>query len=663
MGNTPRAESGTPARSAFFRWTEDRTEVVFLTIFLASLVLGTGLFFLLQYDVPSWWPATLRSKNPITDAGGASGFLQGAWGTAGAFAASFVAIVLARQALLLARQQKESQDGTDAQILALGTQQNALQTENNAIATRSTPEYAISFEAAAASMRLDTAQILIGTHERKKYRREGASTASLFEPYSADGSDGAIKEKIKAELLNSQLIKLSGELAEKLRGPQARLHVEALTAELTLGTHFTIDKFLINEFNELLRELVGTAHQGIQRTLEGGGVAYLSGYSRYAAATLRDGGEPLSESSYYFVYIQEQQKRLSRYSYEEIWLLRHAVGTAVSASPVPVELVDELPDFSASASASMCFISPFEFARGKLLTLLERSSVPFEEPKRGLPDVAVAEAIEAGAGQEYSFVLLDQVEQHVDSIATEGKWLTLEEHLKIWLACRELYDLMEIIAQAAAAASVQAVTPQWLWAQTTIQNFLRNSCLARVAETMEPPIACLMPRFYAIEGGAAIAAGNNGTTEGATNYDLLLREVALALGQSSGPYRPVQMLVFFITELFEWLIDMREEQTLTEEKAHQFEQLLAAPDFAQAVACIAELARRPYFERPFYGWFLPNRQCPRTTFAQVQKRFVGIHYLKEADAGYAFQATPLFQWLAHAGRADSPIMRAHLLAL
>ena len=101
----------------FFEWLLKKSILVFFLIFVVSLGIGTLLFVVLNtsaFAVPdggkvTGWIHDLQSgfgrHFGATDAGGAGGFLQGVWGTAGSLAASFVAIVLAQQALILARKQ------------------------------------------------------------------------------------------------------------------------------------------------------------------------------------------------------------------------------------------------------------------------------------------------------------------------------------------------------------------------------------------------------------------------------------------------------------------------------------------------------------------------------------------------------------------------------
>lgn len=99
----------------FFENLSKRSVLVFMAIFVISLVLGALLFFGLNAKIAGldWTTVSQSSLSKIfgtEDAGGAGGFLQGVWGTAGSLAASFVAIVLAQQALVLARKQNDDQD-------------------------------------------------------------------------------------------------------------------------------------------------------------------------------------------------------------------------------------------------------------------------------------------------------------------------------------------------------------------------------------------------------------------------------------------------------------------------------------------------------------------------------------------------------------------------
>lgn len=122
----------------FFERLSRRSILVFLTIFFVSLAIGTILFLLLNTkalavavgSVDVGWLNTLHAglgkQFGTEDAGGAGGFLQGVWGTAGSLAASFVAIVLAQQALVLARKQNDTKDAQDKKNDLLDAEQRLL---------------------------------------------------------------------------------------------------------------------------------------------------------------------------------------------------------------------------------------------------------------------------------------------------------------------------------------------------------------------------------------------------------------------------------------------------------------------------------------------------------------------------------------------------------
>ena len=127
----------------FFERLSRRSILVFVGIFVVSLAIGTLLFLVLNTkafalaggDMDISWlkrlQAELGEKFGTIDAGGAGGFLQGVWGTAGSLAASFVAIVLAQQALVLARKQNDSQDMQDKENARLAAEQHRLLKEQN----------------------------------------------------------------------------------------------------------------------------------------------------------------------------------------------------------------------------------------------------------------------------------------------------------------------------------------------------------------------------------------------------------------------------------------------------------------------------------------------------------------------------------------------------
>lgn len=641
---------------------EENAVIIFMAIFFLTLALGIYLFLLVQYEAPAWWPSLLTSRHSL-DASSAGGFLQGTLGTAGAFAASFVAIVLAKVALQLAREQRESQDKTDEEFIKLRTAQRILQAEQNAILTRSTPEYAFSFEAAAASMRLDTIQTVIGGYERKRYRLEGASMSHLFTPYSDEDLGLEIKKKIKAELLDSQLIKISGELAGKVRDPETKLYIESLAAELLLGEHFSVDKLLINEFAKLLRTLVVAAHEEVTQALGPDAPSYLSVYSSYVNDARGRGKNPLSESAYYFVYIQQQQKRDTHYVYEETDFLLRAIQNAIESTTVPVVLKHDWPEAFAKEPPSLCLITPFEFNRGRLLSWLKERQVGMAEPHRGRPDLAVRATLDPATWQSAipaPWTLLDQTEQHVDSLATDTRWLTFAEHLHIWIACKKLRDLIDRMQDIPEDVTGE-LTPQlrYQYVRFAIDALMPVVCLD--AEVPQKPTSLddILPRFHRIESGAQLRVASRP----GTNYDLLFEEVSQALGTHADPTPAVTQVLFFMVEMLIWLDKVRQAQALSVEHWQSFAELIAHPDHSRAIACLKELAKSPYFNRPFYGWFLPNEKCPRTTFQEAGVRFMGIHYLKEAQGSYGFQPTALFQWLAEPHFSDSGVTEAHLLAL
>lgn len=129
----------------FFERLAKRSILVFVTIFIVSLAIGTFLFLVLNTKAFALaagssdigWLNQLQSelgeRFGTVDAGGAGGFLQGVWGTAGSLAASFVAIVLAQQALVLSRKQNDSQEKQDEENARLAAEQHRLLKEQNAM--------------------------------------------------------------------------------------------------------------------------------------------------------------------------------------------------------------------------------------------------------------------------------------------------------------------------------------------------------------------------------------------------------------------------------------------------------------------------------------------------------------------------------------------------
>lgn len=650
-------EQASRKKSSFISLVDERPLTLFFVAFFISLAIGIIIFLALQTNHGFFTTLkTMGLEGKPLDAGGAGGFLQGAWGTAGSLAASLVAIILARQALLMTTKQDASQSETDERF-------ERLQLEQNAILTRSTPEYAVSFAAAAASMRLDTLQIVIGTHERKKYRQSKPTISEIFAKYSSDDLENEVKVNIKTELLNSQLIKLAGEVAEKTRGPQAKLYLEALAAEIVLESRFSVDKILINEFTNLLRNVVNEAHKEILTHLTGANKNYLFNYQDYSkkskshgmdlSNSLQTHDNTLSESSYYFTYILEQQQRLSKYSYSESIHLTTLATNAIGNSKTPVYVNSEYFEPSKSTEPSVCFIAAFDFCRGKFLSRLELEKVPFSEPERGRPDLTVCSALKNHA-QKSGFILLDQIEQHTDSIESKGKWITFQEHLRIWIAAKSIIDLIDSAPTTDLEDSPSELRQQLIF-QQAITNFTRTHAIDS-HDSAASDIGDFLPRFYEIENGAKIASPRN-----ATNYQILFDEVAESLNFEIGAGSAVNIVNFFMVDFLIWLDQMRLEKSLTKQCVADFIKIIGTPENKSAVNLLNALGKRPYFERPFYGWYLPNIECPRCIFKDAGVRFIGIYYLTNMGDEYRFEPTPLFRWLSASQQDDADVNFVRLL--
>lgn len=234
-----------------FKITEEKPITVFVLLFTISLIVGAILFILLQYSAPSWIPDFLTVPKTL-DAGGAGGFLQGAWGTAGSLAASFVAIVLARQALKLTEKQEKDQEKNDEELKNIQIEQN---------------------------------EILMGTNERKKFRnrKKQATINDVLENHQST-FDSEIKNKLNELLLKTQFINLNAEIAEKLSGPEARLHFEMVAGDLITTSHPTLEKILINELIQLSHQQVEEAINSIKeeaKKIEALGLSLKPDYIKY----------------------------------------------------------------------------------------------------------------------------------------------------------------------------------------------------------------------------------------------------------------------------------------------------------------------------------------------------------------------------------------------
>jgi hypothetical protein len=651
---TNKTENGSEAKENWFlTLTENEPQYVFILIFLVSLLVGVLLFYGL-------WDKAIGFKDMFAmlqgglDGGGAGGFLQGAWGTAGSLASSFVAIVLARQALTLTRKQNADQKLQDEQNDKLQQQQQELQREQNRILQQNTPEYQIAYRAAMSSTKLDSLQIIISNVERKKFRGASPTIASILKTRKPEGDEDEIKSEIKSELLGSRYIGFAADVAEKMFGANKRLEIETLASELILSSRPTLDKLLINRLNETVHNVVARCMEDINGVLnvngnvESGPVIYR--FAEYEKLKSAGNGVNIgvSKSAYYFVNILCAQMRIGGYTYTEDNLLQKIIQGKVNSAGPLVGVREALPSGVDAFNQGICVVTPFDFQRATLLVKLEfpEGSDPtsrriVQENYRGKPDLEVMDAIN-GEGRN-SIVFLDQIEDAQDSI-NKGKWLTLTEHLALW-------DGMKRVAE-----SFDALEENFDFLAQNLKDYLQPAPDLSLPgyEHEKHLLERVLPRYYEISGKRIE------TTLGSmSNYELIFRQAeSVESATFEASYKPrvdshfQTIIQNFVSKLFTGLKD-------DHFGFDSLQRLLR--DHSGATVLIRSLAKRPFFERPFYGWIIPDysMECSLLTAKDKNLGFVGVHYLTEINGDYVFRPNLIYNWLV-VGNTESesgPVIR------
>jgi len=627
-------------------WITDATETrplwVFGIIFGVSLILGTLLFVVILQTVPSWVPGWW--KRIELDTSGAGGFLQGAWGTAGSLAASFVAIVLAQQALALTKRQDKYKTIQDKESAVLQQEQQQLQREQNRILQQNTPEYQIAYRAAMSSTKLDSLQILIGNSERKKFRGLSPTVADVLKTREPEGDEVEIKSEIKKELLGSRYIGFAADVAEKMFGTNKRLEIETLASELILSSRPTLDKLLINRLNETIHKVVSYCMVDIQRVLnessssEANPVIYrFTEYEKLKSTempNLKGTQGSVSKSVFYFVNVLSVQMRRGGYTYVESRLFERNISEKLD--PL-VGVQNTLPSDADTFNQGLCVVTPFDFHRASLLVKLEysnkddtasRRTILETSEFRGKPDLEIMQAINSSVKKNTnSIVFLDQIEGVKDSILKK-KWLTFTEHLELWEAMKRLAQLFD----------AQEENFNYL-AQIFIDD-IKNKLPMKLDANPYSMLSYLLPRFNEVSSEFIQTPLGQ-----MSNYELIFKQIARADDAGIPLFGKIEVdllwtsrITIFMVKLLELLIDKGIE-------FDSLQQLLS--QFGDVSRIIRELAKRPFFERPFYGWIIPDygMQCKLLTANDLSIGFVGVHYLIEENGEFIFDPTPIFRWL------------------
>jgi len=627
-------------------WITDATETrplwVFGIIFGVSLILGTLLFVVILQTVPSWVPGWW--KRIELDTSGAGGFLQGAWGTAGSLAASFVAIVLAQQALALTKRQDKYKTIQDKESAVLQQEQQQLQREQNRILQQNTPEYQIAYRAAMSSTKLDSLQILIGNSERKKFRGLSPTLADVLKTHEPKGDEVEIKTEIKNELLSSRFIGFTADVAEKMFGTNRRLEIETLASELILSSKPTLEKLLINRLNDTVHSIVTACMEDIKRVLkESSSFAadpVIFRFAEYEALKSTEKSEGVrggvSKSAFYFVNVLSAQMRGGSYTYVEGSFFEKIIRDKIQKADPDVQIQTALPTNAAEFRQGLCVVTPFDFQRASLLVKLESTEgddsasqqlVLETSELRGKPDLEIFRAINDKKNTN-SIVFLDQIEGAQDSVE-KGKWLTFTEHLKLWEGARRLVEVFD----------AQEGNYEFL-----VRNFIMD-IKRKLPEALSPNeistsmLESLLPRFNQVKMESIQTK-----LVSMSNYELIFRQVAKEFNKSSGKLE--ECVQQFLIKLFEQLKIMDESRI--SESFESFEKLCS--DYKNVTVIIRELARRPFFERPFYGWIIPGKcstseDCKLLTAKDMQLGFVGVYYLLEKDDDFIFHPNSIYKWL------------------
>lgn len=643
----------------FVKRTESQPLTVFIFLLVLGLIFGSVVFCILL--IPTDFSYIKLSPE------GAGSFLQGAWGTAGSLAAAFVAIVLAQQALVLTRRQNEDQNKQDKKALTLQQALTKLQREQNLILQQNTPEYQIAYRAAMSSTKLDSLQIIIGSLERKKFRGKDSTVADVLKSREHSGDEFEIKREVKDELLGSRYIDFAAGIAEKMYGTNSRLEIETLVSELIVSSKLTLDKLLINRLNKTIHQLVANCMADILRVLADSNTVGLDNtesnigleifqfvdYERVKKST-GNTQNSISKSAYYFVNILFAQMRSGGYDYGEESLLKTNIENKLGVSTVPFKISDQIPIEVGAFNQGFCVVTPFDFQRQTLLVDLEfpdRKNTSVRryliENHRGRPDLEVMNAINNTEDGVNPIIFLDQTESAKDSIQ-KNKWLTFSEHLALWESMQQLHNL------------IVAKEHQLEWIAKNFIEYVRTDIADGLSENevQNAYFEKILPRYWKVSGQEIETALGR-----MSNYDVILLQAMKEL-QGYKPEESIRKsdqsinLRYFVIELLTMLkLDEYSTSSGRLIDNNVFQSFLK--EHEEVISIVNELAKRPFFERPFYGWILPDFQmtCSLNIAKNKSIGFVGVNYLLESKDDFVFKPNSLYNWLTAPNLHIGPSMR------
>ena len=652
-------EKNATMNDKFVKRTENQPLTVFIFLLVLGLIFGSVVFCILL--IPTDFSYIKLSPE------GAGGFLQGAWGTAGSLAAAFVAIVLAQQALVLTRRQNEDQNKQDKKALTLQKALSQLQREQNLILQQNTPEYQIAYRAAMSSTKLDSLQIIIGSLERKKFRGKDSTVADVLRSREHSGDEFEIKREVKEELLGSRYIEFAAGIAEKMYGTNSRLEIETLVSELIVSSKLTLDKLLINRLNKTIHQLVANCMADILRVLADSNTVGLDNaklnigleifqfvdYERVKKST-GNTQNSISKSAYYFVNILFAQMRSGGYDYGEESLLKKNIENKLGVSTVPFKISDQIPIEVGAFNQGFCVVTPFDFQRQTLLVDLEfpdRKNTSVRryliENHRGRPDLEVMNAINNTGDGVNPIIFLDQTESAKDSIQ-KNKWLTFSEHLALWESMQQLHNLI-----VAKEHQLELIAENFIeYVRTDVadglsENEIQKACFEKI-----------LPRYWKVSDQKIETALGR-----MSNYDVILLQ---AMKELQG-YKPEKSIIksdqsinlrYFVIELLTMLkLDEYSTSSGRLIDNNVFQSFLK--EHEEVISIVNELAKRPFFERPFYGWILPDFQmtCSLNIAKNKSIGFVGIYYLLESKDDFVFKPNSLYNWLTAPNLHIDPSVR------
>ena len=568
----------------------------------------------------------------------------------------------------LKQEQIDYQKEQDEKTLRLQQTLRQLEREQNHILQQNTPEYQIAYRAAMSSTKLDSLQIIIGSLERKKFRGQDSTVADILKSTIGVGDEFEIKREVKEELLRSRYIEFAAVIAEKMYGTNSRLEIETLASELIVSSKLTLDKLLINRLNKTIHNLVANCMEDIQTTLQDPIVKKMDEAEPYTSPEIyrffdyelvkQSSGNAkncVSKSAYYFVNVLFAQMRREGYNYGEQDLFEKVIGEKISSTNVPLLISKHIPNQIDAFYQGFCVVTPFDFQRQTLIfdlefpdrrnTLVRNNLV---ENNRGRPDREVMCAINDKECSVNTIVFLDQIEGAKDSI-NKTKWLTFSEHLGLWESMQQLHNL------------IVAKEHQLEWSAKNFIEYVRTDVADGLSENevQNAYLEKILPRYWKVSGQEIETALGR-----MSNYDVILLQ---AMKELQG-YKPEESIMksdqsinlrYFVVELLTMLkLDEYSTSLGSLIDNNVFQSFLK--EHEEVISIVNELAKRPFFERPFYGWILPDfgMRCSLETVKSKPIGFIGVYYLKESENDFVFKPNSLYNWLTSPNLQSGPRVRS-----